>query len=513
MTTLHCLNPDCQTENPIGANFCYRCGTPFLLKGRYRCDRTLGKGGFGRTYLARDGDRSHTRVVVKQFIPNEELRNNSLALKKALNLFEQEAQRLLQLDQHPQIPTLFDSFKANKSHYLVQQFIEGPTLAEILAKRGKPFTEAQIRAVLLNLLPVLHFIHSHNIIHRDIKPENVIRRSSDRRLVLIDFGAAKAVTQTLLAHTGTTIGSAGYVAPEQMYGKAVFASDLYSLGVMCLHLLTQVKPSDLYDTMDGTFLWRSFLKGQSISPALSLILDRLTQSLVKLRYQTAQEALRALVGTTRPGLKVAKSKGVAPPPATPYVTLRSPTSSSATQLQGPFNPLTSERGINYQKLRDLLQEGRWKEADWETNWRMLQAVGRHEDDFMRPGELQTFPCQDLTTIDCLWVHYSQGQFGFSVQQQIYLECGGELGKSCPNPWDEPVWQAFGDRVGWRNHGTWLEYSKLNPSLTSPQGMFPLGFAWGGWPAGFAGNGPAWAGKLRQCWLFLFARLEACKPSP
>jgi len=507
MTTLHCLNPDCQIENPVGANFCYRCGTPFLLKQRYQCDRTLGKGGFGRTYLAHDSDRHHTRVVVKQFIPTEDLRNHQEALEKALSLFGQESKRLLQLDQHPQIPTLFEAFQANNSHYLVQQFIEGHTLAELLAKRSKPFTEAQVRAVLLNLLPVLHFIHSHNIIHRDIKPENVIQRNSDKRLVLIDFGAAKAVTRTLLANTGTTIGSAGYVAPEQIYGKAVFASDLYSLGVMCLHLLTQVKPCDLYDTMDGTFRWRTFLKGQRLSPELSTVLDRLTQTVVRDRYRTAQDALMAVLGKKMPGVP---PNVTAAPSLTTYSTVRSPTTIQGTALQPNPSELKSEKGVNYQKLRELLQAGKWKEADWETNWRMLQAIGRKEDDFMRPGELKTFPCQDLNTIDYLWVHYSHGQFGFSVQQQIYQECGGTLHEALPRDRDDPLWQRFGDRIGWRKDGNWLEYSKLIPSASSPQGMFPLGFAWGGWPAGFAGTGQTWVSKLLYSWVFLFARLATCK---
>lgn len=519
MNTLHCLNPDCQTENPVGANFCYRCGTPFLLKGRYQCDRTLGQGGFGRTYLVQDTYRGNTKVVVKQFIPNTSLRKSGSSLQKALSLFEQESQRLLQLDQHPQIPTLFESFEANNSHYLVQQLIEGRTLADLLTRLGKPFNEMQIRSVLLNLLPVLQFIHSQNIIHRDIKPENVIRRSSDKRLVLIDFGAAKAATVTLMGETGTTIGSTGYAAPEQIYGRAVFSSDLYSLGVMCLHLLTQEKPSDLYDPMEGTLVWRQFLKGHAISPELATVLDRMTQSLVKDRYSSAQDALRDLLKNTRkPEKKVLPLLPVAPalpslPPAMPLA--QSPGERSPTPVPQSVTPafdvenLVSECGVDYQNLRELLQAGKWKEADWETNWRMLQAVGRKEDDFIRPKDLQTFPCEDLSTIDGLWVHYSQGRFGFSVQRQIYLECGGSLDGSPPKDRDAAVWQAFGDRVGWRQDGQWLEYSKLTPSLTLPLGCFPLGFSWGGWPAGFACVGRMWATKLLHCWVFLFARIEQC----
>ncbi|MGB3519287.1 MAG: SUMF1/EgtB/PvdO family nonheme iron enzyme [Elainellaceae cyanobacterium] len=294
MNTLHCLNPDCQAENPPGTKFCQKCGTPFLLKQRYQCDRTLGQGGFGRTHLVRDGQRGNAKVVVKQFIPSEELRKSTGGLQKALQLFHEESERLLQLDQHPQIPILFEAFEEHKSHFLVQQFIDGQTLADELDEQGKPFTEGQVRSLLLDLLPILQFVHDRQIIHRDIKPENIIRRQIDNRLVLIDFGAAKVVTQTALAKTGTMIGNAGYAAPEQSFGKAIFASDLYSLGVTCLHLLTQMYPFDLYDSMDGTFAWRDYLSNNPVDDALAIILDKLTHSSPKYRYRSTQDVLRDL---------------------------------------------------------------------------------------------------------------------------------------------------------------------------------------------------------------------------
>ncbi|HEY9818898.1 MAG TPA: serine/threonine-protein kinase, partial [Candidatus Obscuribacterales bacterium] len=294
MNTLHCLNPDCQAENPPGTKFCQKCGTPFLLKQRYQCDRTLGQGGFGRTHLVRDGQRGNAKVVVKQFIPSEELRKSTGGLQKALQLFHDESARLLQLDQHPQIPILFEAFEEHKSHFLVQQFIDGQTLADELDEQGKPFTEGQVRSLLLDVLPILQFVHDRQIIHRDIKPENIIRRQIDNRLVLIDFGAAKVVTQTALAKTGTMIGNAGYAAPEQSFGKAIFASDLYSLGVTCLHLLTQMYPFDLYDSMDGTFAWRDYLSNNPVDDTLAIILDKLTHSSPKYRYRTPQDVLTDL---------------------------------------------------------------------------------------------------------------------------------------------------------------------------------------------------------------------------
>ena len=105
-------------------------------------------------------------------------------------------------------------------------------------------------------MPVLDFIHSQGVVHRDIKPENIIRRNSDKKAVLVDFGASKVVTHLNRSVTGTVIGSAEYIAPEQANGKPINLSDLYSLGVTCIYLLTQVSPFDLFDTRGSISLTR-----------------------------------------------------------------------------------------------------------------------------------------------------------------------------------------------------------------------------------------------------------------
>jgi formylglycine-generating enzyme required for sulfatase activity len=146
----------------------------------------------------------------------------------------------------------------------------------------------------MQLLPILEFIHKRNVIHRDLKPENIMRRRSDNQLVLVDFGAAKHATATALAKTGTSIGSASYAAPEQARGRAVFASDLYSLGVTCLHLLTGVDPFTLIDDSTLGFAWRDFLNSKRVSDEFGKILDKMTQQRPIDRYATANEVLQAL---------------------------------------------------------------------------------------------------------------------------------------------------------------------------------------------------------------------------
>jgi len=280
-----------------------------LLRNRYRVLRLLGEGGFSKTYAAEDVDRLNAPCVIKQFFPQIQ---GTGQRTKAAEFFKDEAFRLYELgENHNQIPRLLAYFEQGSSLYLVQEFIPGLTLLQEL--RQNSFNEAQIRQVLLDLLPVLDFIHSCNVIHRDIKPENIIRREGDGKLVLIDFGGAKQVTQTSVARQATVIYTLGYAPTEQMAGFACPASDLYALGVTCVRLLTQCLPiqnlygnidDGLYDPMNAKWLWQDYLgrKGILVSHNLSKVLDKLIQHLPSERYQSAKEALDDLKSTIIPDI-------------------------------------------------------------------------------------------------------------------------------------------------------------------------------------------------------------------
>ncbi|MGM3308494.1 protein kinase domain-containing protein [Anabaena sp. WFMT] len=287
----YCLNPHCsKPENLNDVKFCLTCGTKLLLKERYRATKPIGQGGFGRTFLAVDEDKpSKPPCVIKQFYPQAQGTNT---VQKAVELFNQEAVQLDELGQHSQIPALLAYCSQDDRQYLVQEFIDGLNLAQELAHKGA-FNETQIRQLLNDLLPVLQFCHARQVIHRDIKPENIIRRSSDHKLVVVDFGAAKSATGTALNHTGTSIGSPEYVAPEQMRGRAIFASDIYSLGVTCINLLTERSPFDSYDTHNATWIWGQYLK-TPVSKELSQIIDKMVESIPSRRYQTSDEVLNHL---------------------------------------------------------------------------------------------------------------------------------------------------------------------------------------------------------------------------
>ncbi|MDJ1171138.1 serine/threonine protein kinase [Roseofilum sp. BLCC_M154] len=328
----YCLNPDCkQPKNPDGNAFCQSCRSALLLKDRYKALKCIGQGGFGRTFLGIDQDKpSQPYCVIKQFFPQAQGTNN---VQKATQLFEQEAVRLDDLGQHAQIPALYAHFTQDSRQYLVQEFIDGENLSQVLEKTGI-FNENQIRELLYNLLPVLDFIHHHHVIHRDIKPENIILRENGQ-LVLVDFGAAKYATSTALLKTGTTIGTPEYLAPEQGRGRAVFSSDLYSLGVTCLHMLTGKSPFELFDIHEDTWIWRQGLGDNPMSEPLAKIIDRLIAAAINHRYHSAQEVLRDLQGlpTLDPSVNSIKKTTTIQPVVSPLASPSLPSTPSSSEWQ------------------------------------------------------------------------------------------------------------------------------------------------------------------------------------
>ncbi|MEH2172800.1 serine/threonine-protein kinase [Nostoc sp.] len=427
---LYCSNSSCVNPfNPDDNKFCIKCGqtlTP-LFRNRFRVIRLLGEGGFSRTYEARDADKIDEPCVIKQFVPQFE---GTAALEKATELFKQEAKRLYDLGEHPQIPRLIAYFEQDKRLYLVQELIEGQNLLQELQQQGA-FSEEKIKQLLTDLLPILKFIHERGVIHRDIKPENIMRRL-DGKLILIDFGVSKQITKTFVG-VGTTVGTPGYTPLEQIHGQVFPASDLYSFGVTCIRLLTQCLPKadgsdELYDALRGCWIWRKYLpQGRSITTHLGQVLDKLIQDYVKERYQSADEVIEAINSEEN---------------------------------------LNSSVGIDYTILQKLLASGKWREADQETWKLMLKISYREKESYLRVEDIEKLPCQDLLTIDRLWVTYSNGRFGFSIQKQIWDSVGGK-----PDL-DFKTWKYFGECLGWRIKNNWKPYEFLSFTLTAPAGQLP-----------------------------------------
>ncbi|MEG4344133.1 serine/threonine-protein kinase [Microcoleus sp. A003_D6] len=297
----YCVNPGCpHPQNPADSILqCQTCGARLLLRARYRVIEPLGQGGFGATFLAKDISLpGQPSCVVKQLRPSS---SSPRVLEMARELFKREAKTLGQLGDHPQVPRLLDYFETEQQFYLVQEYVKGSTLKQEVKHSGR-FNESDVKNFLLEILPVVQYIHSQGVIHRDIKPANIIRRVQDSHLVLIDFGAVKdQVSQTILldpadqtANTKFSVGTFSFAPPEQMALRPIFASDIYAVGMTCLYLLTGKSPKDLdFDAVTGEIVWQPHVQ---VSPNFARILGKMLKPMVGHRFQSAGDVIRALSG-------------------------------------------------------------------------------------------------------------------------------------------------------------------------------------------------------------------------
>jgi serine/threonine protein kinase len=292
-----------------------------VLDGRYKLIKQIGAGGFGHTFIARDMRRPGSPpCVVKQLKPASDDPN---FIREARRLFNTEAETLEKLGSHDQIPQLLAYFEEDKQFFLVQEFVEGRSLYDelkaplpdvsdldnasqdrILAElanidapvRDKQLSEVEVLKILKDVLEVLEFVHSEGVIHRDIKPDNLIRRKKDQKIVLIDFGAVRAMqdTNTKLSQDEkgesrftVSIGTPGYMPSEQCAGRPTYNSDIYALGMVAIKAITGYSPTDLpTDPATGELVWRD--KAQ-VSNGLAMVLTRMVRYHYTQRYQSVRE--------------------------------------------------------------------------------------------------------------------------------------------------------------------------------------------------------------------------------
>lgn len=291
-----------------------------ILQNRYCLLNILGQGGFGRTYLAEDRGRFQEKCALKEFIPQHP---SSQIIQKSKELFQREASILYQI-KHPQIPQFRAAFAQNQRLFLVQDYVEGKTYRELLAQgkaKKEKFTEAEVLRLLQQLLPVLDYIHSQGIVHRDISPDNVILRERDRTPVLIDFGVVKDIASKVqypdLTLSATRVGKMGYAPSEQIQtGRAYPNSDLYSLAVMAIVLLTAQEPQVLFNENTLSWNWQKWIP--PISPVLAQVLNRMLSYRPGDRYPDARAVIRALASpptlTTPANSSTKKSLSLPPKP-------------------------------------------------------------------------------------------------------------------------------------------------------------------------------------------------------
>lgn len=199
----YCLNFGCQNPHNLDrTGICHACGTDLLLNSRYLALQVIRQNRFSRTFLAIDRSKpNRSPSIIKQIFSQKEPA-----------LFQQEAMKLKELRQHDQIPTLLDALEHKDYQYLIQEFIDGKNLAEEL-KSGY-FSEIKVHSLLLDLLPMLQFVHQHQVVYRGIKPKNIIRRASDRKLCLVDFETAKLSADKAFLETEAMIGSSAYAIAQ-----------------------------------------------------------------------------------------------------------------------------------------------------------------------------------------------------------------------------------------------------------------------------------------------------------
>lgn len=286
--------------------------TKQILNNFYQLEQNLAQNPGHQTWIARDlSANPPIPVVVKLLAFSPQMQ------WEEFKLFEPEAEILKHLN-HPHIPRYHDYFSIDKEagdglpwFGLVQEYIPGLSLQQLLQNK-KHFTETETKDIANQLLDILIYLHelSPPVLHRDIKPSNIVY-DQNRQVYLVDFGAvqdkAKAEGVTFIV-----VGTAGYAAPEQLWGRAIPASDLFALGATLIHLLTGVSPADLPQRK----MLRQFSDKLSLSPSFSQWLSKLTDPAIEERFHTARQAKTALndsisaTQTAEEGVKGNNQKGI-----------------------------------------------------------------------------------------------------------------------------------------------------------------------------------------------------------
>ncbi|MDB9496304.1 serine/threonine-protein kinase [Spirulina major CS-329] len=402
-----------------------------LYGDRYSIVKKIGQGGFGITYLAQD--QQGQQVVIKT-LKDEIMTNPDYAdyRDKYLRDFKDEALSLA-VCRHPHIVQIENVFNHQGLPCIVMEYIPGLDLGQRLRQHGK-LSEADAVRYVQQVGAGLAVIHQKGRLHRDIKPQNIMVRANRDEAVLIDFGVAREFLPDV-TQTQTAILTPGFAPIEQYDEQARRGefTDVYALAATLSALVTGASPPP------------SFMR------------------VINDRFQVPQNCSAAVRAAIEQGMAIPPEDR--PKTVTAWLLLLQP---STPRLQVP---------ARYQRLAELLKAGDWRGADQETSKQMLVVANRTEESWLDVKSIDNFPCEDLRAIDQLWVHYSKGRFGFSVQKRIYQALGGT------RQYDEQVWEAFGDAVGWRNGKSWLYYKDVTFNTRAQEGHLPYmwsnSFSYGG----------------------------------
>jgi serine/threonine protein kinase len=471
----------------------------FIIQGK-----PLGSGGFGTTYKALEPSTGKL-YAIKTLNQQMQLREDFAEQQVK---FINEALTIKGFD-HKHILKVHEVIQAGELFGVVMEYIDGVTLFQYIRQNGQ-LAESEALLYINQIGQALEYIHAKGSLHRDIKPANILLRQNKQEAVLIDFG----LTRSIATKSMTNALTEGYAPIEQYRRKGSFGphTDVYALAATLYYLLTA----------DGLNKEGEF----SPVPAQNRKYD--DEPLPEPKHYNSSISQRVNDAILQ-GMEIEPEK-------------RTPTVLKFREnlgLVSSGNPgeveLKSAVGMDYRKLRDYLAQGKWKEADEETKRVMLAVAKREKEGWLNEGSIDNFPCEDLRTIDQLWVKYSDGKFGFSVQKRIYQSLGGtrEYNREIWEKFGDKVgwkkgesrgiWEKLGDKIGWREGGSWLYYEDITFDKKAPEGHLPAGcgdrevylgyvygYAWWRKRVGWGGwwNGGVWMDDGRG--LSLFSRVETCK---
>ena len=403
----------------------------FIIQGK-----PLGSGGFGTTYKALEPSTGKL-YAIKTLNQQMQLREDFAEQQVK---FINEALTIKGFD-HKHILKVHEVIQAGELFGVVMEYIDGVTLFQYLRQKGQ-LAESEALLYIDQIGQALEYVHAKGSLHRDIKPANILLRQNKQEAVLIDFG----LTRSIATKSMTASLTEGYAPIEQYRRKGSFGphTDVYALAATLYYLLTA----------DG------LNKEGEVSPVPAQNRKYENEPLPAPKHYNSRISQRVNDAILQ-GMEIEPEK-------------RTPTVLKFREnlgLVSSGNPgeveLKSAVGMDYRKLRDYLAQGKWKEADEETTRVMLAVAKQEEEDLLYDEHIDNFPCEDLRTIDQLWVKYSDGKFGFSVQKRIYQGFGGT------REYNDEIWEKFGDKVGWRKGGDWLYYDDITFDKKAPEGHLPI----------------------------------------
>jgi serine/threonine-protein kinase len=405
-------------------------GNPLKQRPQYVIEKVIGEGGFGITYKARHQDLNFP-VVIKT--PNSRLCRDA-NYPKYVEGFRKEGRTLAKISQnhHPNIVRIIDFFEEDNLPCLVMDFVKGENLYHLIQDKGI-LSEKIAIDYIKQIADALSICHQNGIIHRDAHPGNMILRENSNTVILIDFGLAGNVNSQSINQAANL----AFAPWEQMLETEKSANiDVYTLAASLFYLVTGDTPiASLARKMSN----RDLIEPKQLNSRIS---DKLNQAIVK-------------------GLELEPKNR--PQSMEEWVALFP---SISDENNGKEVQLKSAVGMDYRKLRDLLKAWKWEEAEKETLRVMLVVAKREKEGWLENEDIDNFPCEDLRTIDQLWVKYSNDKFGFSVQKRIYQSFGGT------REYNYETWNKFVDRVGWRKGENWLYYNDITFEKTALEGHLP-----------------------------------------